>query len=50
MTLTFKVHAITTGFVQIKSRQIHSPPASRAARLIGLFTDREWSDWLPIHA
>jgi N-acyl homoserine lactone hydrolase len=45
-----KIHAITTGFVQIKTRQLHSPVASRAARLIGLFADRDWSDWLPIHA
>ena len=45
-----KIHAITTGFVQIKSKQIHSPVASRPARLLGLFADRDWSDWLPIHA
>ncbi len=45
-----KIHAITTGFVQIKTRQLHSPVSSRASRLIGLFADRDWSDWLPIHA
>lgn len=50
MTNALKIHAITTGFVQIKAKQMHSPVASRAARLIGLFTDRDWSDWLPIHA
>lgn len=50
MATALKVHAISTGFVQIKTRQIHSPLASRAARLIGLFADRDWSDWLPIHA
>jgi N-acyl homoserine lactone hydrolase len=50
MTTDLNVHAITTGFVQIKARQMHSPVASRAVRLIGLFADRDWSDWLPIHA
>ena len=44
-----KVHAIQTGLVRIKRRQVE-PVASGARRRLDTLRDRQWSDWLPIHA
>ena len=44
-----KVHAIQTGLVRIKRRQVE-PVASGLRRRVDTLLDRQWSDWLPIHA
>lgn len=44
-----RVHAIQTGLVRIKRRQV-APVASGARRRLDTLRDRQWSDWLPIHA
>ena len=44
-----KVHAIQTGLVRIKRRQVE-PVASGLRRRVDTLRDRQWSDWLPIHA
>ena len=44
-----RVHAIETGTVRIKTAQIEArrpPPMS----LIDIFTDPNWSDWVPTYA
>jgi len=44
-----KVHAIQTGTVRIKTAQVQAkrnPPGS----LIDVFTDRNWTDWVPTFA
>ncbi len=40
-----KVHAIRTGSVRIKTAQIE-----RRGGVLGIFMDRQWSDWLPTFA
>jgi N-acyl homoserine lactone hydrolase len=44
-----RVHAIQTGLVRIKRRQVE-PVASGVRRRLDTLRDREWSDWLPILA
>jgi N-acyl homoserine lactone hydrolase len=44
-----KVHAIQTGTVRIKRRQVE-PVAAGVRRRLDTLRDREWSDWLPILA
>jgi N-acyl homoserine lactone hydrolase len=44
-----KVHAIQTGRVRIKRRQIE-PVATGTRRRLDTLRDREWADWLPILA
>jgi glyoxylase-like metal-dependent hydrolase (beta-lactamase superfamily II) len=44
-----KVHAIQTGRVRIKRRQL-DPVAAGVRRRLDTLRDREWSDWLPILA
>jgi N-acyl homoserine lactone hydrolase len=44
-----KVHAIQTGFVRIKRAQAQGRGHGLARRL-AVFTDRNWTDWLPTYA
>jgi glyoxylase-like metal-dependent hydrolase (beta-lactamase superfamily II) len=43
-----KVHAIQTGQVQIKTRQVEARRGPRPARVLDVLTDREWAPRLPI--
>jgi glyoxylase-like metal-dependent hydrolase (beta-lactamase superfamily II) len=43
------VHAIQTGFVRIKSAQVEGRGHGLPRRL-AIFTDRNWTDWLPTYA
>jgi len=43
-----KIHAITTGFVQIRRPQMESR-GTGIARMTNMLFDPEWSEWLPIH-
>jgi glyoxylase-like metal-dependent hydrolase (beta-lactamase superfamily II) len=40
-----KVHAIRTGSVRIKTAQV-----ARRGGMLGIFMDRQWTDWLPTFA
>jgi glyoxylase-like metal-dependent hydrolase (beta-lactamase superfamily II) len=44
-----KVHAIQTGTVRIKTAQVEGRGHGLARRL-AVFTDRNWTDWLPTYA
>lgn len=44
-----KIHAIQTGSVRIKTSQVRGRGRGLARRL-RVFTDREWTDWLPTYA
>ena len=44
-----KVHAISTGLVQVRRPQMESRGGSMPARLAHMLFDPEWSDWLPIY-
>jgi N-acyl homoserine lactone hydrolase len=44
-----KVHAIQTGFVRIKTAQVEGR-GHGLRRQLAIFTDRNWTDWLPIYA
>ena len=44
-----KVRAIQTGFVRIKTAQVKGRGHGLARRL-AIFTDRNWTDWLPTYA
>jgi len=44
-----KVHAIQTGFVRIKTAQVEGRGHGLPRRL-AIFTDRDWTDWLPTYA
>jgi glyoxylase-like metal-dependent hydrolase (beta-lactamase superfamily II) len=44
-----KVHAIQTGFVRIKSAQVEGR-GHGLGRQLAIFTDRNWTEWLPIYA
>lgn len=44
-----RVHAIQTGSVRIKTAQVLGR-GHGLARQIAIFTDRQWSDWLPTYA
>ena len=44
-----KVHAIQTGFVRIKRAQVEAHGHGLSRRL-AIFTDRNWTDWLPTYA
>ncbi|CAN5267121.1 N-acyl homoserine lactonase QqlR [soil metagenome] len=43
------IHAVRTGSVRVRPNQIHGRGRG-ARRLLNTMIDREWSDWLPIHA
>ena len=43
------VHGIQTGFVRIKTAQVEGRGHGLARRL-AIFTDRNWTDWLPTYA
>ena len=44
-----RIHAIQTGFVKIKSAQVEGHGHGLARRL-AIFTDRNWTEWLPTYA
>src|SRR5580700_1136270 len=44
-----KVHAIQTGFVRIKTAQVEGR-GHGLRRQLAIFTDRNWTDWLPTYA
>lgn len=44
-----KIHAIQTGLVRIKTAQVEGRGHGLARRL-AIFTDRNWTDWLPTYA
>ena len=44
-----KVHAIQTGFVRIKTAQVEGR-GHGLSRRIAIFTDSNWTDWLPTYA
>ncbi len=44
-----KIHAIRTGWVQVRQAQMSSK-GHGIARAINMLTDQEWTDWLPIFA
>lgn len=44
-----KIHAVQTGTVRIKSAQVEGRGHGLRRRL-GVFFDREWTDWLPTYA
>src|SRR5262245_42456712 len=44
-----KVHAIQTGFVRIKTAQVEGRGRGKA-RMLAIFADRRWTDWLPTYA
>lgn len=44
-----RIHAIQTGLVRIKRRQV-APVSSGVRRRVDTLRDRQWSDWLPIYA
>jgi N-acyl homoserine lactone hydrolase len=43
-----KIHALSTGVVQIKPSQIQAAPGTRFSRLLRTVTQREWTPPLPI--
>ena len=43
-----KVHAVSTGLVQVRRPQMESR-GTGPARLVNMLIDDEWSEWLPIH-
>jgi N-acyl homoserine lactone hydrolase len=45
-----KLHAIQTGFVKIKTAQVEGRGHSRITRQLGIFADRNWTEWLPTYA
>ncbi len=44
-----KIHAIQTGSVRIKTAQVEGQ-GHGLPRRIAIFTDRDWTDWLPTYA
>src|ERR1700691_3434369 len=44
-----KVHAIRTGFVQVRKAQRESR-GQGLARVANMLFDKEWTEWLPIYA
>jgi len=44
-----KIHAIRTGWVQVRRAQMSSKGRG-VARTINMLTDKEWTEWLPIYA
>jgi N-acyl homoserine lactone hydrolase len=45
-----KIHAIRTGFVKIKSAQVEGRGHNRITRQLAIFSDRNWTEWLPTYA
>jgi N-acyl homoserine lactone hydrolase len=43
------IHAIQTGFVRIKTAQVEGR-GHGLSRQLAIFTDRNWTEWLPIYA
>jgi glyoxylase-like metal-dependent hydrolase (beta-lactamase superfamily II) len=44
-----KVHALSTGRVQVRNAQRESRGGSQAARVGHMLFDPDWSEWLPVH-
>ena len=44
-----KLHAIQTGTVRIKTAQVEGR-GHGAMRQVAIYTDRNWTDWLPTYA
>ena len=44
-----KIYAVQTGFVWIKTAQVEGRGHGLARRLV-VFTDRDWTDWLPTYS
>lgn len=44
------IHAIQTGLVAIKRAQVEGRGHGRSRRFAAIFTDREWTEWLPTYA
>lgn len=44
-----KIHAISTGLVQVRRPQMEARGSNPVARLGHMLFDDEWSAWLPIH-
>ena len=45
-----RIHAIRTGLVKIKRAQVEGHSHNRVARQLGIFTDANWTEWLPTYA
>src|SRR5262249_5666652 len=45
-----KIHPIQTGLVSIKSAQVEGRGHGRSRRLAAIFTDPEWTEWLPTYS
>jgi N-acyl homoserine lactone hydrolase len=43
-----KIHAICTGLVQVRRAQM-AGKGRGVARVVNVLTDKEWTEWLPIH-
>jgi len=44
-----RIHALSTGRVQVRRPQMESRGGSAPTRLAHMLLDDEWSEWLPIH-
>ena len=49
MGASVKIYAVQTGFVRIKTAQVEGRGHGLARRL-AVFTDRDWTDWLPTYS
>jgi hypothetical protein len=45
-----RIHAIRTGSVRIKRSQVHGRGRRGMLRRLRLFTDPQWTGWLPTYA
>src|SRR6476646_7739305 len=45
-----KIHAVQTGLVKIKTAQVEGRGHGYPRRFAAIFTDREWTEWLPTYA
>jgi len=44
-----KIHAISTGLVQVRNAQREARGRGQAARVGHMLFDADWSEWLPVH-
>ena len=44
-----KIHAISTGLVQVRNAQRESRSRGQAGRLVHMLFDADWSEWLPVY-
>jgi N-acyl homoserine lactone hydrolase len=45
-----RIHAIRTGLVKIKRAQVEGHGHNRMTRQLAIFTDPDWTEWLPTYA